>query len=119
MLGNRPSKKKNVQNESILNYLPYDLRENVTSFLVDDDRVKKFNQISHFSFRDTFFYNLKDFYANEARVATHHLLNRIKVKETLNFIRHNPIILFFSVEVKDIHGQRFCGKLLQVLASAG
>jgi len=47
------------------------------------------------------------------------LLHRKNVDETLAFIQENPAVLDIAVEVKDIHGQRIKGTLLQILASAG
>ncbi len=114
-------KKDNGQQNSLLNYLPFDLRKKIISFLPHcGAKPKKFKKTvySLLSY-NTLFFDINVFYFINATKATHNLLNRIQVENTLSLIRQNPQILFISVEVKDHHGQRLKGKLVQVLASAG
>lgn len=80
--------------------------KNLTPVIVDDDKIKEFESTTF------------SLYGIDATTATHNLLNRINMKETLNFIKENPKTLFIQVEVKDNHGQRFRGTLTQILASA-
>lgn len=103
-----------VKQKSILDRLPRRVRQYAISFLVGN-KAGKFNCNFIFQKEPCFFVDLNISYAIEA---THNLLNRIRVNETLECIKRNPEILSVQVQVKDIHGLKYRGKPLQVLASA-
>jgi len=119
-LVNKEEKKQepvfNSQDLSIFDYHPRDMQRHTLSFLVGNgiNGIERSKLASRFTVasaqKGSFFAECKaSLLVSAATKAVRNLAHRIKVNETLAFMRHNPNILQslpFPIEIRDRHGRQ-------------